>query len=416
MIDVARPPEPVRATIQLGGSKSISNRLLIINQVLEAGLTFENLSEGDDTTLLKNALARVNNPGDQEINVNHAGTDMRFLTALLSVSTGNWFLTGSERLRQRPVGELVSALKELGADISYAGLPQYPPLIIRGKSLRGGRVEVDSSISSQFISALLLIAPLFEVGLRLSMKGETVSQPYIRMTVKLLERFGVRINWTGNEIDVAGRSDHPKKITQHINVESDWSSASYWYSICALSPGSEIKLSHLESSSLQPDSILPIIYSRLGVVTEFNNGSVLLSHTGRSEKDFSHDFTDCPDIAQTVAVTCFALGMNAELFGLTTLAIKETDRISALKTELEKLGARVENRAGAIRLQPPEKPVLPASHSVATYHDHRMAMSFAPLALLYGNIGIHDHQVVAKSYPGFWEDLKSAGFSVNLRA
>lgn len=381
-------------------------------------LKFENLSDADDTALLQHALRTISSTDEAIIDIHHAGTDMRFLTALLSVSAGQWLLTGSERMKQRPIGELVKALKQLGAQIDYTEKEGFPPLKIKGRSLGGGTLEIDGSQSSQFISALLLIAPNFKNGLSLHLKGEIVSQPYINMTVELLKHFGVETVFKENGIKVC----HSKFKVQSskFHVESDWSSASYWYSICALSPGSIIELSYLTTNSLQADAVLPGIFKHLGVNTQFTEQGLQISHTGKAVNEFDYDFTNCPDIAQTLAVTCFGLGVKATLTGLQTLKIKETNRINALKTELEQLGAVVEvtesslEIGGAINQEQETRNKEP--RIIHTYNDHRMAMSFAALACVYDRIMIDDESVVSKSYPSFWRDLKNAGFSVNLRA
>ncbi|MES2678472.1 MAG: 3-phosphoshikimate 1-carboxyvinyltransferase [Bacteroidota bacterium] len=416
MIKLSRPLNPIKAQVRLPGSKSISNRLLIIKHVLGAGLTLHNISNAEDTALLQKALQQIAAGNAATIDVHHAGTDLRFLTALLSVTSGEWRLTGSERIKQRPIGELVTALKMLGAEISYEENINFPPLVIRGKRLQGGTTAIEAGVSSQFISALLLIAPLFEKGLQLSLKGDLVSAPYIQMTIKLLQEFGVMIQQEKNVISISKTGAEVQK-NQAVDktIESDWSSASYWYSICALSPGAQIELGHLTEQSLQPDSAIAGIFSKLGVQTTFTGKGVVLRHIKAQLTEFDGDFTNCPDIAQTVAVTCFGLGIKARLTGLKTLRVKETDRIAALKNEFEKLGAKVIATTDTIEVEPVTTPATHSENTIATYNDHRMAMSFAPLAMVYGHIKIQHHQVVHKSYPDFWEDLKSAGFSVNLR-
>jgi 3-phosphoshikimate 1-carboxyvinyltransferase len=419
MIKLSRPVDPIKVRVHLPGSKSISNRLLIIKHVLGLELTLHNTSNAEDTLLLQKALQQIASGSPATIDVHHAGTDLRFLTALLSVTPGKWRLTGSERIRQRPIAELVTALNLLGADITYLEKNNFPPLAINGKHLEGGTTEITAGVSSQFISALLLIAPLFKKGLQLLLKGDPVSAPYVKMTSALLQEFAVAVKHENNLISLQG-SDHWQQTKQHTGkgsktIESDWSSASYWYSICALSPGARIELTHLTEQSLQPDSALVGIFSELGVHTTFTGGGLVLQHKKSELTGFAGDFTDCPDIAQTVAVTCFGLGISSRLSGLKTLRIKETDRITALKNEFEKFGAKVVATEDTIQVEPPVRGPVTQQIEVATYNDHRMAMSFAPLALVYGHIGVQHHEVVDKSYPGFWEDLKSAGFSVNLR-
>lgn len=419
MITLRAPKQKISGAIRLTGSKSISNRLLVINEVLNLGLSFENISNSEDTRLLLNALELINRKQGGTINIHHAGTDMRFLTALLSCTQGEWILSGSERLKERPIKALATALVSLGADIAYLEKEGFPPLKIKGKQLTGGSVEVDSSISSQFVSALLLIAPLFSKGMNLKLTGTMVSKPYIKMTIDLLRAYGVKIEFSDNLISVLPISSSAKSFVFSpgaVEVESDWSSASYWYSICALSPHSELKLTSLHKESLQADSVLPKLYAKLGVKTVFRESSVVLSRTPVMLKEFDYDFSDCPDIAQTLAVCCFGLGIRARLRGLSTLKLKETDRILALKQELEKFGAGVHITDESIDLKAFSENNTTIQHTICTYNDHRMAMSFAPLALKYSELRFDDATVVDKSYPGFWEDLKSVGFSVNLQA
>lgn len=416
MIILSAPGRLTAQSIPLSGSKSISNRLLLLNEVLDLRLSFANLSSSEDTLLLQAALAKLSGRNTATIDVHHAGTDMRFLTALLATRPGEWLLTGSARMKQRPVAELVSALQELGAEISYAELSGFPPLRIHGKPLEGGAITIDSSVSSQFISALLLISPLFRKGLELRLKGDTVSRPYINMTLALLQACGVRVKQERQLISVLpGTTVSTHKLQPFTNVEADWSSASYWYSICALAESSGIELQGLHKSSLQADAVLADIYTQLGVSTTFKNDAVCLASVTGPASAFHYDFTNCPDIAQTIAVTCLGLGIEAQLSGLRTLKIKETDRITALKNELTKFGAIVHATDDTLFIKPGAGPAMekPLIH---TYNDHRMAMSFAPLALVYGPLAIDDPLVVNKSYPAFWEDLKSVGFNVNLQA
>lgn len=417
MIELSGPKQPVNISLNLSGSKSISNRLLILNHVLKRCVEPNNISDAEDTVLLKKALAQIQNKKAATIDVHHAGTDMRFLTALLSVTVGDWMLTGSERLKQRPIGELVNCLRKLGASIKYLENEGFPPLKIIGKKLSGGTIDVDGSISSQFISALLLISPCLEQGLILNLEGAVVSRPYINMTIELLADQGVKIKQEDNVItvqglNVAANSNHQSSVVEY--VESDWSSASYWYSICALSPGSQISLNFFNEKSLQADAVLALIFVELGVNTVFENNKLILTQKPIQLSEFTYDFTDCPDIAQTIAVTCFGLKIKANLSGLKTLHIKETDRIAALKIELEKFGAIVNEHNDTLSIDNGLKMVETIKVKIDTYNDHRMAMSFAPLSLVYGPLTIKHPDVVQKSYPRFWEDLKNAGFNVNL--
>ncbi len=414
MIQISKPEVPIYACINLAGSKSISNRLLIIKHLLKLEIELENISTSQDTVLLQHALQQIEESNKATIDIHHAGTDLRFLTALLSTTSGEWTITGSERIRQRPVGELVGALRTLGANIQYLGEENYPPLKIKGKKLSGGIISIDASISSQFISALLLISPDLTSDLEIQLRGEIVSQPYVQMTIQILKEFGVTIRQTATGIFTAPLKKFAGERKKY-KIESDWSSASYWYSICALSNGAQIELKYLNKNSIQGDKIVATIYKQLGVETEFRAESLLLINRKTEINKFEYDFTDCPDLAQTAAVTCLGLGLATKFTGLKTLKIKETDRILALKTELEKFGAMVAVDNSSLAFTTHHLLNKPSTFYIDTYDDHRMAMSFAPLALVYDSIEIRNPEVVSKSYIGFWEDLKSAGFSVNLR-
>ena len=421
MLILSAPKNSINSSIRLSGSKSISNRLLILNEVLNLGLTLQNCSTSEDTLLLKQALQQIKNTTSATIDIGHAGTDMRFLTTLLSTKKGEWILTGSERMKQRPIGELVSALKLLGAEIDYLEKENFPPLKITGKKLNGGKLEIDGSISSQFISAILLISPTFENGLELTLKNEIVSWPYIQMTLYLLNEFGIKTSVNSNTINVSNSKILNLK-PDIFKVESDWSSASYWYSVTALSKDATLTLTGLHEKSLQADSVLPAIYKNFGVTSSFKNGNLILTKNSTVVNSFNYDFTNCPDIAQTIAVTCFALGIEAILTGLKTLKIKESDRIVALKNELEKFGANVVITKSSLTIDKgyeTQDIKLPTANceliKIETHNDHRMAMSFAPLALMYKQLNIQSPEVVLKSYPLFWEDLKSVGFNVTLQ-
>jgi 3-phosphoshikimate 1-carboxyvinyltransferase len=410
MIKISPPTGNIQAEIELPGSKSISNRLLMIRAISELPIHFKNLSDSEDTILLAKALGQVKGKRSGTVNVNHAGTDMRFLTAHLAVKEGEWIITGSERMKHRPISELVNALRDLGADITYLEKEGFPPLKINGKKLKGGKIDVDGSMSSQFTSALMLIAPVLGEELEINLKGNLVSLPYIKMTSELLKLFGIFVLFTDRKIVV--RPAPFNMLNDQFMVESDWSAASYWFNLVALSKGSEIQLKFLDKFSLQADSILPELYSKLGVRTEFIEKGVLLKNTQNRVEVFEYDFTNCPDIAQTVAVSCFGLGIKAHLMGLQTLKIKETDRILALKTELEKLGATVETTDNSLKIIPPSD-VSIKNPVVSTYNDHRMAMSFAPLALKFPGLKLQNPDVVDKSYPAFWDDLQLAGFDLD---
>ena len=390
--------------INITGSKSESNRLLLL-QALYPQISIKNLSNSDDSVLMQKALQSK----DAIIDINHAGTAMRFLTAYFAVEDGrDVIITGSSRMKERPMQLLVDALKALGADIEYVENEGFPPLKISGKTLTKNKVELAANVSSQYISALLLIGSKLKNGIELTLKGKITSVPYIKMTLSLLKEAGIQTNFTENIIKVTPTTNNQQPTT--ITVESDWSSASYFYSIAALSDlGTKVKLASYKENSLQGDSVLAEIYKLFGVETTFSNSSVTLQKSKNvNQKSSIHlDLSNAPDIAQTIAVTAFALGLECNLTGLHTLKIKETDRLVALKTELEKLGATVTITSNALHLKASH--TIKSEISIATYHDHRMAMAFAPLALKVP-ITIKDADVVSKSYPQFWEDLKHLGF------
>ena len=393
--------------IKVTGSKSESNRLLLL-KALFPGIEIENLSNSDDSQLMQIALES----SEDIIDIHHAGTAMRFLTAYFSVQDDREIiLTGSKRMKERPIKILVDALVELGADIEYLENLGFPPLKIKGKKLEGGKVSLSANVSSQYISALLLIAPKLKNGIELSLNGEITSTPYIKMTLNLLNQIGVNTSFEGNIIKV-------DPLIKNINnmslvVESDWSSASYFYSLVALSEiGNELVLSSYKHKSLQGDSVLASIYKNFGVETKFQENAIHIKKAKRSslKNGVELDLSNAPDIAQTIAVTCLGLGLKCNLTGLHTLKIKETDRLLALKTEIEKLGGQVIISDASLQLK--ETQEIKDNILIETYNDHRMAMAFAPLALKT-EIIIEDAEVVSKSYPDFWKDLAAIGIAIN---
>lgn len=398
------------SSIAITGSKSETNRLLLL-QALYPNITVQNTSDSDDSDVMKGAFSKETPLADlREIDIHHAGTAMRFLTAYWAIQHGREVrLTGSSRMQERPIQILVDALIQLGADISYATNPGFPPLMIKGKTLTKNKVTLPADVSSQYISALLLIAPKLENGLELTLEGEITSVPYIEMTLGLLRQIGIQASFAGNTIVV---SPKPTVANQQLTIESDWSSASYYYSIIALSEiGARITLSSYKKRSLQGDSILAKIYTDFGVVTTFENNSITLKKTAMPASDFlNYNLNGAPDMAQTIAVTCFGLGLGCCLTGLHTLKIKETDRLQALQNELTKLGARVQVTGESLTMEPASGII--SDVAIKTYQDHRMAMAFAPLALKVP-IVIEDAEVVSKSYPTFWRDLKHIGFSIS---
>ncbi len=393
-----------QSTIQITGSKSESNRLLLL-QALYPSITLSNVSNSDDSQLMTKALASTSNV----IDIHHAGTAMRFLTAFLAVQEGKEVvITGSKRMKERPIKILVEALQALGAHITYTENEGVPPLKIVGKKLNAHKVSLKANVSSQYISALLLIASKLENGLELTLEGEITSIPYINMTLSLLDEIGVDTTFKNNVITVKPKLDALK--TTNLTVESDWSSASYYFSLAALSEiGTEITLSSYKQNSLQGDSTLVDIYKNFGVETHFNKNSVVLKKVAAHHSTLTLDLKNAPDIAQTIAVSCFALGMSCDLTGLHTLKIKETDRLVALKTEIEKLGGFVDITDKSLHLK--ASTTIKNMVSIATYNDHRMAMAFAPLALKT-DLVIEAADVVSKSYPTFWEDLQAIGYQI----
>ncbi|MBT8303478.1 MAG: 3-phosphoshikimate 1-carboxyvinyltransferase [Bacteroidia bacterium] len=393
------------SSVDITGSKSESNRLLLL-QALYAEIIIENLSNSDDTRLMQSALKS----SDEKIDIHHAGTAMRFLAAYFAIQDGReTILTGSKRMKERPIKILVDALITLGADISYMENEGYPPLKVKGKKLNISKVSLKANVSSQYISALLLIASRLENGLELTLDGEITSVPYIQMTLSLLEEVGIETSFNRNRISV--KPKHGTIQPKSLVVESDWSSASYFYSIVALSDlETEIELSSYKPNSLQGDSALAEIYENFGVKTTFENHSIVLKKTDKNLQSFSFDLANAPDIAQTIAVTCLGLGLECELTGLHTLKIKETDRLEALKTEISKLGGQIKVTNDSLHLSAIDT-ILP-NIAIDTYNDHRMAMAFAPLAIKTSLI-INDAEVVSKSYPDFWKDLKSIRFSIS---
>lgn len=400
----------LKSQISITGSKSETNRLLLL-QALYPNLVIENTSNSDDSEVMIEVLKNFQLPisDSQLFDIHHAGTAMRFLTAFFAIQEGKEVvLTGSSRMKERPIQILVEALNQLGAEISYEEKEGFPPIKIKGKRLTKNKVSLPADVSSQYISALLLIAPKLENGLELTLEGEITSIPYIKMTLALLNEMGAVTSFEKNVINVTNLQTITSKL---ITVESDWSSASYWFSIVALSEiGTEISLSSYKENSLQGDAVLAEIYRNFGVETIFKENTILLRKIENFQlpaSNFHLNLQNAPDIAQTIAVTCFGLGIGCHLTGLHTLKIKETDRLEALKTELTKLGAIISVTNDSLTLQPSE--VINENVSIATYQDHRMAMAFAPLALKVPII-IENAEVVSKSYPTFWEDLKQVRF------
>lgn len=402
------PAASWKTSVQLPASKSICNRALILNALSYSPYEIQNLSDCDDTDVMVKAL----NSNDSHFDVKAAGTAMRFLTAFLSKVVGEWTITGTERMKNRPIRILVDALNAVGAKIEYLEKEGFPPLRIMGSALQGGEISLDGGVSSQYISALLMIAPLMEKGLTLHLQGKVISKPYIHLTLQLMKQYGVESEWVGSTIKVAPQSYRPLPYT----VESDWSAASYWYEMMALSQQAEIELKGLFKESLQGDAAGAKLFAQLGVATDYKAGGVVLRKNGNVCQKLIYDFVNEPDLAQTFVTTCAFMDIPFRFTGLQSLKIKETDRIEALKCELRKLGHVLTDTNGSIlewngeRCEPEAHPVI------TTYEDHRMAMAFAPASLVSKEgIEIAHPEVVSKSYPHFWENLESAGFVVESR-
>jgi 3-phosphoshikimate 1-carboxyvinyltransferase len=402
----------INAEITLTGSKSESNRALIISALSDGLVKVNNLSDAVDTVTLNHILSSVikedKSGAGITVDVGHAGTAMRFLTAYLSIAKGVFLLTGSGRMKERPIKLLVEALRNLGAGITYAGQEGYPPLYINENFRQTSRtVRIQGNISSQYLSALLMIGPVLPLGLSLEIEGELTSRPYLEMTLSMLEEAGINHRWDSQTIHI----DQQNFKAVDLTVEPDWSASSYWYSIASLADTASIMLPHLKQKSLQGDSRIKEIMIPFGVRTSLTtNGIALKTGTSTTIKEVL-DLKDCPDLAQTIIVCAAAKGLNLSFTGLETLKIKETNRVLALQQELAKIGVLlIENNEiytlNCDQLSFPEKVTF------ATYDDHRMAMAFAPLSMLIKDVEVEDYQVVEKSYPDFWKDLEKAGFTV----
>lgn len=402
-------PKYVKGKVILPSSKSISNRVLVINALSgNRGMLPENVSDCDDTRVMIKWLDGC----DETVDVGAAGTAMRFSTALLAVSEGYRVITGSERMRQRPIALLVDALRGLGAEIEYVGNEGYPPLRIKGNpTMKGGCVSLSGGVSSQYISALLMIAPMMEEGLTLTLTGDVVSRPYIDMTIGLMRDFGAKVMWMDDNVVRVEPRVYSKR---DFFVESDWSACSYWYEMVALGDG-DVLLPGLFKDSFQGDSRVAELFSMLGVATEYVEGEgmgacVHIYRTGDVCGRLDLDLVEQPDLAQTLVVCCCMMGVPFRFTGLQSLKIKETDRINALRTEMRKLGYVVGEENDSVLYWNGERCEADSEPVIDTYDDHRMAMAFAPCALKLGEIRINDPHVVSKSYPGYWEDLRSVGF------
>lgn len=406
-IAIGKPLKPINCEINLPASKSESNRVLMIKYLSGSDFSINNLSDSEDTKVLKNILEGYKK--HKQLNTGNCGTAMRFLTAFLSLQNGEWLLTGDHRMRQRPIADLVDSLNSIGADIDYQAIKGSPPLRIKGKNIDGGNVQVNGSISSQFISALIMIAPFLNNGLTINMTGDIVSRPYIEMTLSILKHFGIKYSYKKNSVEIPNQPFIPKDYF----IEADWTAASYWYQIAAFSKSAEIKLNGLKRKSRQGDAIIARLFEELGVSSEFVADGIIIRKVSNPAKYFEFDFADNPDIAQTFAVTCAGLNTEAKLSGLKNLKYKETERLSALSAELKKSGFNIETDEDSLLIKKTDR-ISNRQLEIKTYSDHRMALAFAPLAIKFGGIMLEEPSVVFKSYPNYFNDYEKAGFSVNM--
>ena len=421
-IILTKKTKTVSGTVQLTGSKSECNRALIIEALSNGKVKVENISDAADTVTLCEVLSLKSKVLSQKsdidsglktqdlrlINIGPAGTAMRFLTAYFTLKDDEVILTGSERMKQRPIGILVDALRQLGASIEYDEKDGFPPLKIKGGfEQKTNKISIKGNISSQYITALLLIASQLPLGLELHIEGDLTSRPYVEMTLAMLQQAGIQQQWNGNIISIAHQDFTPTVLP----VEPDWSAASYWYAIAALADEADLFLPGLTQYSLQGDSVITELMANFGITSQFKNGGVHLQKENKPLARKIFDLKECPDLAQTIIVVCAALGHEAKFTGLETLKIKETDRVKALQNELAKIGVKLIEKGQVYKLDCSEK-LMPERIFINTYEDHRMAMAFAPLALLIPEVEIEDAQVVEKSYPAFWKDLEKVGFEV----
>lgn len=406
-VKITAPNKEIKSFMSLPASKSISNRALIIQALCNDKIKLKNISVSNDTQVLISALK---NRSKSIIDIGAAGTAMRFLTAFLAITPGERILTGSSRMQQRPIYPLVDILRELGANIEYVNCEGYPPLKITGSKLISKPVRIAGNISSQYISAILMIAPYLNEEFNLDIEDRVLSQDYIWMTIKLMQKFGVDIQWHDNHIHLVKGEYKPDELI----IESDWSSASYWFEMISLNENSMIELTGLKRDSLQGDSVLPDLFKMIGVDSAFTNFGIRIKNTPTTCTYFEYDFTNCPDLAQTIVVTLVAKKIPFKLSGLDNLSIKETDRINALVVEFDKLGIHIKTESNRIMLwKGNETIIMPEDHCVETYEDHRMAMAFAPLSCITKELVVNHPEVVTKSYPAYWKDLESVGFKLS---
>ncbi len=414
-VEIKSNTKVLKGAFRLPYSKSESNRALILKALNGQNIKVKNLSDAEDTRQLNRCLRMIDTCGasglPMVVDVNNAGTAMRFLTAYLSILPGKWFLTGCDRMKERPVKALVDALNQIGAEIEYAENSGFPPLLIHGKDLKGGHIQLDASISSQYISALLMIAPTLEYGLKLNLEGNFISRPYVLMTLSMLKNFGIYAVYSEREIIVP-----PQKFSNNeFFVSPDWSAASYIYELVALSEKAEVLIPKLKNDSIQGDKVVSKIFEKLGVLSEFTNEGLKLMKTNDLVDFLEFDFVDCPDLAQAVLATCVGLGIEGRLQGLQSLRIKETDRIAKMNDEFKIFGfSLTEENDEYFLKKEKEVEINKPDHLFLSYEDHRMAMSIAPLVLKAEQLKIDDPDVVIKSFPDFWKEMENLGFNIRF--
>lgn len=394
----------IKGEITLPASKSVSNRLLIIKALANYSFNIHNLSDSDDTQVMVEAFRN----NGETINIGHGGTSMRFLTAYYAATNQRKIITGSERMKNRPIHELINGLNQLGADISYLDKEGYPPVCTSGKLLKGKQITINGGISSQFISSLLLIAPTLPEGLEINITGKLISSAYVNLTLQLMKQYGVEAVWKENSIYIP----HQEYFGVDYTVEADWSGASYWYQLAALADEAQILIHGLTSGSHQGDAVVASLFEKLGICSSFVNNAVLLTKENYSLNYFEYDFINNPDLVQTFVVTLCLLNIPFRLSGADTLRIKETDRILAVQSEMLKLGYVIEESSPGVLEWNGKRHQAPKNIAIDTYKDHRMALAFAPASLKLGKIVINDAMVVTKSYSGYWDDLVSVGIDV----
>jgi 3-phosphoshikimate 1-carboxyvinyltransferase len=406
MIQVTPPAGTSRATVNLPLSKSIANRQLCIRYLSGSKADYR-LPDCDDSLLMRDLLSQLWSDKSKKVfDCGDAGTVFRFLTAILANTEGDWLITGSERMQQRPCGPLVNALNDLGADVTYQSHQGFPPLLIKGSQQVGGEVSIDASVSSQFISALMMIGATMPEGLKIVLKGNIVSKPYIELTAGLMQEQGIAVEFRDSEIRVTPGSYQFKNSL----AEADWSAASYWFAAAAMANEAEFCLKGLNRISMQGDNRLPEMFEELGVGSKWEGADLILRNTGKIAKEYKADFTDCPDLFPAFAVTCAGLGISSRFRGLSTLALKESDRLRSVGNELTRLGYRIKHENDLFEIIPGRD--KSQDNKIETYADHRIAMAFAMLSLVSGQLFIHKPSVVSKSYPDFWDHLKQTGFDL----